>query len=136
MSSFYKYDYDHRVKLQQLEQLQSELHKLWQPTDDWLLNVDKQGQVQASIREIESDLLEYRRKHEFFDLGDKIVIPKENKLAKFNESYMDIYVVDDCFMDHGVDFISFTCKGKIYTYATGAFKHATDEEIKNNQRGS
>ena len=136
MSSFYKYDYDHRVKLKQLEQLQSKLHKLWRPTCDWLLNLDKQGQVQAAIREIESDLLEYRRKHEFFDEGDKVVIPKENKLANFNESYMDIYVVDNCFMDHGVDFISFTCKGKIYTYATGAFKHATDEEIKNNQRGS
>lgn len=125
MSIFYKYDYDHRVKLQQLEQLQSELHKLWQPTGDWLLNVDKQGQVQAAIREIESDLLEYRRQHNIFEVGDKAVY-----LSNIAPEHDDIYELSKIGKMHHLLKIG----AMDYNAKFNHIRHATDEEIKNNQR--
>lgn len=76
--------------------------------------------------ELRQAILEYRRQHNIFEVGDKVVFVSEK---------MD-FLDDD--QIHSISVITENNLPKVCGLYVSfeVIKHATDEEIKNNQRGS
>ena len=89
---------------------QQELSKI--AADPQLLLV---GKIIKEIGEIEIALLEYRRQHNIFEVGDKVVIKAE-------PFWPEDYIIQTVGQEH---------IGKWYM---AAWKHATDAEIKAGRR--
>ena len=89
---------------------QQELSKI--AADPQLLLV---GKIIKEIGEIEIALLEYRRQHNIFEVGDKVVIKAE-------PFWPEDYIIQTVGQEH---------IGKWYV---AAWKHATDAEIKAGKR--
>ena len=89
------------------------------------------GDLVVVESEIDAALIEYRRQHNIFEVGDAVIRKWNGRLY---------YLIVDIDND-GQEFLIHHDKGakfkdcRIFDNICN-FKHATDEEIKNNQRGS
>lgn len=77
--------------------------------------------------DIARELLEYRRQHNIFEVGDKAVY-----LSNIAPEHDDIYELSKIGKMHHLLKIG----AMDYNAKFNHIRHATDEEIKNNQRGS
>ena len=79
--------------------------------------------------DINNELLEYRRQHNIYEVGDKVV-SKHKNLHLFDDVVLDIAYFRDDLKEPG-RFVRFTNGND---FKLDALRHATDEEIKAGRR--
>ena len=83
--------------------------------------IQEQIPTMIRIKDIRKALLEYRRQHNIFDVGDWIVVGEHRVLAKF---------VGYVHKGTHAELPQININGRLYSSYFGAWEHATDEEIK------
>lgn len=83
------------------------------------------GNIIKDIGEIEIALLEYRRQHNIFEVGDRVVTTRKSRLSNINE----VSVISDI-NSFGYLFIDGSRSG----YNPDNFRHAKDAEIEANRK--
>ena len=87
------------------------------------------GFIHIVVDFLEKDLLDYRKEHNIFEVGDKVVSRHKN-LHLFDDVVLDIAYFRDDLKELG-RFVRFTNGND---FKLDALRHATDAEIKANRR--
>lgn len=92
-------------------------------------NPRSKGMIRLDLSNLADELLEYRRKHNIFEVGDRVVCMHEN-LHLFGDVVLEIRCFRYDLKTIG-NFVRFTNGND---YRVDVLRHATDEEVKTGRR--